>query len=178
MGPGCNFKNMTWPHAFSEDRQLNVIIEAPCKSRNKFRYDEVSGLFKLRKVLPPGLYFPCDMGFIPNTKGEDGDPLDALIFMDEITYPGCLVECRLLGVIRGRQKNPKEDWQQNDRFICVPSVMKEYDHLKEITDINKHKLDAIITFFQVYNAFYKTVFAAGRLTGSKQAAKMIKNQLI
>ncbi|HEX8920029.1 MAG TPA: inorganic diphosphatase, partial [Pyrinomonadaceae bacterium] len=75
----------------SESDELNVIIETPKGSRNKFNYDERHQLFKLGGVLPLGAVFPFDFGFIPSTLGGDGDPLDILLLMDEPAFPGCLV---------------------------------------------------------------------------------------
>src|SRR4051812_38265137 len=74
---------------------LNVILETPKGSRNKYSYDNEKELFRLKKVLPVGAVFPFDFGFIPGTVGEDGDPLDVLLFMDEPVFPGCLVEAVL-----------------------------------------------------------------------------------
>ncbi len=82
-----------------EDGTLNVIVETPKGSRNKFKFDEAHGLYKLGGVLPAGMSFPYDFGFIPSTKGEDGDPVDVLLLMDEPAFPGCLVSARLIGVI-------------------------------------------------------------------------------
>src|SRR5688500_10091266 len=73
----------------------NVIIETPKGSRNKYKYDEQRGLFKLRKMLPLGSIFPFDFGFLPSTRGADGDPLDVLVLMDAPTFPGCVVLVRL-----------------------------------------------------------------------------------
>ncbi len=92
------------------------------------------GLFKLSKVIPAGLALPFDMCFIPHTKGEEGDPLDALILMDELTYPGCFMECRIIGIIKAEQSEKKGKKVRNDRFITVPADMKEYNHLKTIED--------------------------------------------
>src|SRR5687767_9047039 len=86
-----------------ESDGLNVIAETPKGSRNKFKYDERYGCFKLGGVLPVGTSFPYDFGFIPSTLGGDGDPLDALILMDEPAFPGCLIVCRLIGVIEAQQ---------------------------------------------------------------------------
>src|SRR4051794_14166126 len=69
---------------------LNVVIDTPKGSRNKFKYDEELGLFKLRKVLPLGAVFPFDFGFLPSTRGADGDPLDVLVLMDEPAFAGCV----------------------------------------------------------------------------------------
>jgi inorganic pyrophosphatase len=76
---------------------IEVVIETPKGSRNKFKYDPISHRFKLSKVLPEGMVFPHDFGFVPNTKGPDGDPIDVLVLVDEPTFPGCSLECRLIG---------------------------------------------------------------------------------
>ncbi|HEX8201166.1 MAG TPA: inorganic diphosphatase, partial [Isosphaeraceae bacterium] len=83
--------------------ELNVIIETPKGSRNKFDFDEELGLFKLGGVLPAGAVFPYDFGFVPATRGGDGDPLDVLVLMDEPAFVGCLVPARLIGVIEAEQ---------------------------------------------------------------------------
>jgi inorganic pyrophosphatase len=162
-----------FPGPFTKKGLLNVIIETPAKSRNKFAYDNRTGLYKLKKVVPAGLEFPCDMGFIPNTKGEDGDPLDVLVFMDEITYPGCLVECRLLGVLTATQKE-KGEKVRNDRFVAVPSEMWEYDHLKEIKDLNEKMLESIVEFFKEYNKREGKKFHLQEIAGPGKARKLIE----
>jgi inorganic pyrophosphatase len=77
--------------------RLNVIVETPRGSRNKFTYERDLGVFRLGKQLPAGAVFPYDFGFIPSTRAGDGDPLDALVLLDTPTFPGCLVRSRLLG---------------------------------------------------------------------------------
>src|SRR3979409_85017 len=80
-----------------------AIIETPKSSRNKFDYDPESNLFKLGGLLPEGMMFPFDFGFIPSTLGEDGDPLDILVLMDAPAHVGCLIEIRLIGIIEAEQ---------------------------------------------------------------------------
>jgi inorganic pyrophosphatase len=164
---------MKLPEPYAKHHYLNVIIETPYKSRNKFEYDKESGLFRLSKVIPAGLEFPCDMGFIPHTKGQDGDPLDALILMDEITYPGCLVACRVIGVMKATQVEKKKE-VRNDRFFAVPAEMKEYDHLQDIKDLNSHKVKAIVNFFKNYNEQEGKEFRLLELAGPKDANDLIK----
>src|SRR5215210_3886384 len=96
--PYSNLKPFT-----EESDDLNVIIETPKGSRNKFNYDEELGLFKLGGVLPAGAVFPFDFGFVPSTVGGDGDPLDVLVLMDEPAFAGCLVAVQLIGVIEAEQ---------------------------------------------------------------------------
>lgn len=167
-----------FPGAFaSGEKHVNVIIETPLHSRNKFNFHKESGLFKLKKVLPAGLSFPCDFGFIPGTEGADGDPLDALIIMDELTYPGCLVECRLLGVLKAEQKEKQKKKYRNDRFVCVPAEMKDLDHIKSIEDIGKAKLDAIVSFFENYNKAEQRKFKLVEIAEEKEAIKLIRKQV-
>src|SRR4051812_4910200 len=78
------------------DKALHVVIETARGGRNKIAYDEELGLYRLKKVLPEGMSFPCDFGFVPSTRGGDGDPVDALVLMDEPGTTGCLVSCRLI----------------------------------------------------------------------------------
>ncbi len=101
--------------AFVESsHDLNVIIETPKGSRNKFKYDEEFGLFRLSGLLPVGAVFPFDFGFVPSTAGEDGDPLDVLLLMDEPAFAGCLVTSRLIGVIEAEQTEEGKA-ERNDR---------------------------------------------------------------
>lgn len=95
-----------------KSRDLNVIIETPKGNRNKFTFDEELGLFKLRGVLPAGAIFPFDFGFVPSTLGEDGDPLDVLVLMDESAFTGYLVPARLIGVIGANQNGGGRDSTQ------------------------------------------------------------------
>lgn len=101
--------------------ELNTIIETPKGSRNKFDYDEEQGVFKLGGVLPVAASFSFDFGFVPSTLGEDGDPLDVPVLMDEPAFAGCLVPSRLLGVIEAEQTERDSHTERNDRFIAVAS---------------------------------------------------------
>src|ERR1700674_291286 len=86
---------------------IQVIIETPKGSRNKYAFDPEQKVFQLKKVLPAGMAFPYDFGFIPRTKGGDGDPVDVLVLMDEPAFPGVVVKCRLVGIIEGEQYERK-----------------------------------------------------------------------
>jgi inorganic pyrophosphatase len=87
---------------------LRVVIETPKGSRNKFAFDPKQYIFELKKVLPAGMTFPCDFGFVPSTEAEDGDPIDILVMMDEPAFRGCVLTCRPIGVIEGKQHDKKE----------------------------------------------------------------------
>ena len=89
--------------------RCRAIIETPKGHRNKFAYDAESGLFALRGLLPEGMAFPFDFGFIPSTLGEDGDPLDIMVLMDAPAHVGCLIEVRIIGIINAEQNRKWQD---------------------------------------------------------------------
>src|SRR5436305_2857395 len=102
----------------SKSGNLNIVIDTPKGCRSKFAYDMKRKAYVLKSVLPQGALFPFDFGSIPGTKGEDGDPLDALVLMDEPAFCGCLVESRLVGVIEAEQSEDGKT-ERNDRLIAV-----------------------------------------------------------
>lgn len=93
---------------------IQVIIETPASSRNKFSFDPEQEIFALKKVIPAGMVFPYDFGFLPQTLAPDGDPIDVLLLMDEPTFPGCTVKARLIGVIEGEQVDGKSEFATTD----------------------------------------------------------------
>ncbi|MGA9510489.1 MAG: inorganic diphosphatase [Candidatus Sulfotelmatobacter sp.] len=133
-------------HAFG---RIDVIIETPKGSRNKIKYDPSSRKFKLSKVMPEGMMFPYDFGFVPFTKADDGDPLDVLVLSDEPLFPGCLVECRLIGAIESEQEE-KGQKNRNDRLVAVAEQSLLYSEIKTIKDMNPKLLQQIGAFFVNY----------------------------
>src|SRR5438045_5849499 len=118
-----------------KSRNLNVVIETPKGCRNKYGFDFDLGTYRLKGVLPNGAVFPFDFGSIPGTVGQDGDPLDVLLLMDEPVFTGCLVEARLLGAIKARQtKNGKTE--RNDRLIAVAAESHTHAALKSLRDLD------------------------------------------
>src|SRR5581483_215051 len=109
------------PHDDDDDTLVRVVIETPKGSRNKYAFDEKERVFTLTKVLPSGMTFPYDFGFVPSTEGGDGDPIDVLVLMDEPAFPGCVVMCRPIGVIEGEQGDG-DDTERNDRVLAVEAA--------------------------------------------------------
>jgi inorganic pyrophosphatase len=135
----------------AESGTLNVIVETSKGSRNKIAFDPARELYELSGVLPAGASFPYDFGFIPSTVGEDGDPLDVLVMMDEPVFAGCLVRCRLLGVITARQTERDGDAMRNDRLIAVSAKSSTHDELHSLGDLSDALLHQIEHFFISYN---------------------------
>lgn len=130
---------------------LRVIVETPKGSRHKYAFDPKHGVFVLKKVLPAGMYFPYDFGFVPRTEGGDGDPMDVLILMEEPAFPGCMVECRLIGVIEGEQTERSGEKVRNDRLLAVESSNHIYSEIHDVKDLPKHLVEAVGEFFVNYN---------------------------
>jgi inorganic pyrophosphatase len=129
---------------------VNLIVDTPKGSRNKFRYDSALGLFRLGKRLPLGMAFPYDFGFIPSTLAEDGDPLDVLLLADEATFPGCLVGARLLGVLEAEQREKVES-TRNDRLVATVVTPYNPAELASLLDLGAPRLSEIEHFFVSYN---------------------------
>jgi inorganic pyrophosphatase len=129
---------------------LNVVVETPGGSRNKYAFDPAGRTFVLRKVLPEGMEFPRDFGFIPSTTGEDGDPLDVLIFLDEPTFPGCVVEVRLIGFLEG-EKSINGRKVSDHRFLAVAMESGTYSEVKDIDDLSDRVVDELERFFENYH---------------------------
>lgn len=133
-----------------ESGELNVIIDTPKGSRNKYKYDEKLQIFKLGGVLAVGHSFPFDFGDVPNTLGEDGDPIDVLVLMDEPAFVGCLIPSRLIGVIEAEQTEDGKT-ERNDRLIAVASNSRVHKDIKSLDDLNKTLVEEIEHFFVSYN---------------------------
>ena len=163
---------------FAADGSINVIIETPKGSRNKFKYDEKLRRYRLCSVLPSGSVFPYDFGFVPGTKAQDGDPTDVLLLMDESVFPGCLVVARLIGVIEAEQKETSGKSERNDRLICVAQEARDYRDVRTLSDINKHLLDELIHFFISYNEMKGKEFTFLGAHGPKPALKLLKKTVL
>jgi len=133
----------------SASAQVTVIIETPRGSRNKLKYDPATWMYKLSKVMPEGMVFPYDFGFVPGTKADDGDPLDILVLTDEPLFPGCLVDCVLTGVIEMEQE-VEGTMKRNDRLVAVAQASVLYSRIRKLADLDPVILEQIEEFFVNY----------------------------
>jgi inorganic pyrophosphatase len=159
----------------SETGELRVVIETPKGSRNKYDYDPECDCLDLATVLPEGMSFPYDFGFVPSTLGEDGDPLDILVLMDAPVVPGCVIRARLVGAIEGKQKAKGEEWQRNDRLIAVATHAQTHEDVKSLEDLRPHLVDEIKAFFIDYNRLRGRKFKPLTLSGPGKSRKLIKS---
>ena len=152
---------------------FHVVIETPRGSRNKYGYDPAEGVFRLKKVLPQGHVFPYDFGFVPRTKGADGDPLDVLVLMDEPAIPGCVAECRIVGCVQARQQK-KRKWVRNDRFIAVAESSLTFSHVTDVADLDRTMLGQIREFFVSYQELSGNRLKLLKTRGARAARQAIK----
>jgi len=138
--------------------EVTVVVETPKGSRNKYNYDEGCGAFRLGGVLPEGMSFPYDFGFIPSTLGEDGDPLDVLILLDAPVVVGCVLEVRLLGMIEAEQEERDGDRMRNDRLVAAATHAHTHAHIDSIEDLPAYLLGEVEGFFTQYNQLRGKVF--------------------
>lgn len=126
---------------------FDVVIEIPAGSRNKYEIDHKTGQIRLDRMLFTSTRYPYDYGFVENTLSLDGDPLDALVMLDEATFPGCVVSCRVIGMLR-----MSDEAGGDDKLLCVAAGDVRKDYLTNISDLPSFELEEIKHFFQVYKS--------------------------
>lgn len=162
----------------SEDKQmLRVVIETPKGSRNKFAFNPGERIFELKKVLPSGMTFPYDFGFVPSTKADDGDPVDVLVLMDEPAFPGCVLSCRPIGVIEGEQGDKKEK-ERNDRIVAVQEDAHSWADIETIDDLGKEFCHELEEFFVNYHKLSGQQYRVLDTKGPGTAKKLVRSSRI
>jgi inorganic pyrophosphatase len=154
-------------------RRCRAIIETPQGRRAKFRYDPEAGLFELAFLLPEGLAFPFDFGFIPSTLGGDGDPLDVLVLMDEPAHVGCLLEIRVIGVLEATQReNGKRI--DNARLLGVATQSYGHERITSLGDLSPTLLSQLEGFLVTYNESRGKRFRLTGRSGPRRAATVLE----
>jgi inorganic pyrophosphatase len=125
--------------------EFDVVIEIPKGSRNKYVVDHETGRIRLDRHLFTSTVYPADYGFVDHTLGEDGDPLDALVLLDEPTFPGCYIRCRAIGMFR-----MTDEAGGDDKLLCVPASDPRVAHLQDIHHVSEFDRMEIQHFFEVY----------------------------
>jgi inorganic pyrophosphatase len=126
---------------------VDVIVEIPKGSRNKYVYDQAKDRIRLDRMLFTATGYPSDYGFVPDTLAEDGDPIDALVLLEEPTFPGCIVSVRVIAVFWMR-----DDDRPDAKLLCVPADDPRQAHLRDLGDVAMHQISEIWHFFQIYEA--------------------------
>ena len=131
---------------------INVLIEIPAGSKNKYEFDKDMQAMILDRVLFASVQYPFDYGFVPNTLADDGDPLDGMVIMDQPTFPGCVIAARPVGMLE-----MIDGGDRDEKILCVPAEDPRYKDVKSLDDIAAHRLDEVAEFFRTYKNLEKKV---------------------
>lgn len=129
---------------------INVLIEIPAGSKNKYEFDKDLQAFALDRVLYSSVQYPYDYGFVPNTLADDGDPLDGMVIMDQPTFPGCVIAARPIGMLE-----MIDGGDRDEKILCVPDKDPRYVKVQSLNDVQPHRLDEIAEFFKTYKNLEK-----------------------
>lgn len=124
---------------------VDVFIEIPAGSQNKYEYDKEAGVFRLDRVLYSPMHYPAEYGYLEGTLAEDGDPLDALVLTTFPTFPGCVIRSRVIGVLL-----MSDDKGEDEKLLAVPVDDPRWNEVNSLQDVAPHVLKEIEHFFQVY----------------------------
>ncbi|MDP9047640.1 MAG: inorganic diphosphatase [Bacteroidota bacterium] len=155
-------------------KTVTAIIESPKGCGYKYDYEPELKQFKVSKILPAGLVFPFDFGFIPGTKGEDGDPLDVVVISEMTSFPGCAIDCRIIGALKAEQTERDGKSMRNDRFLAIPDISGQFGSVNEAHQLPEGILKQVEVFFKNYNRQAGKKFKVLDRLNSIQAARLIK----
>lgn len=162
------------PHGLKAGKlNCQVVIETPKGSRAKYAYEPEGRAFKLKRLLPDGMAFPLDFGFVPSTKGQDGDPLDILVLNDEPLAMGALAEVRLIGVVEAEQTQ-KGKTVRNDRILAVTKASFLYEAINAIDDLGQAFVRNLTQFWVNYDALRGVGFKVLGVRDADRAAALIR----
>jgi inorganic pyrophosphatase len=164
------------PTDADKPKTIQVIVETPKGSRNKYAFDPEQEIFRLKRVLPAGMAFPYDFGFIPSTKADDGDPTDVLVLMDEPAFPGCLLKCRIIGVIEGQQEGKKKK-ERNDRIVAIERANHSFADIHHIDDLGEQFVRELEEFFVNYHELSGEKYRILGVKGPSAARKIIQKEI-
>jgi inorganic pyrophosphatase len=166
---------ITLPHNLDREAlTVRAIVETPRGRRTKFDYDPESGLFALHGVLPAGMAFPMAFGFVPNTLGEDGDPVDIIVLADEDLPIGCLAVVKLLGVIEACQTERDGRRNRNDRLIGRIVESRMYADVNDLDCLGHAMVGELAGFFETYNALKGKHFEVTAVSDPTRACALIE----
>lgn len=173
MTPPTPFASLpTRPHD-APPAHVHAVVETPKGSPHKLDYEPDLGVFVLDKEMPAGSVFPFDFGFIPGTLGGDGDPLDVLVLMDGATYPGVVLEARLVGVLEAEQTERDGGRSENDRLVAVAACSRRLADVRTLDDLGGAVLDQIEHFFRSYNEETGKRVEFKRRAGPDRASELV-----
>ena len=138
---------------FDDDGNLRVVVETPRGSTAKIDYEPDHDVFMVARALPLGIAYPYDWGFVPGTRGEDGDPLDAMVLHESSTYPGVVLPCRTLGMVQLTQRGKGSRRERNNRIIALPTWNERLGDIRDHADLPRRMREEIEQFFSTATFF-------------------------
>jgi inorganic pyrophosphatase len=159
--------------SFTDDDDVNVVVETPRGSRAKFDYDPKLKTFTLSKSLLTGLTYPHDWGFVPSTKADDGDPIDIMVVHDATTFPGVVLTCRAIGILQIEQ-NSNGKTERNDRLFAVPKDSHSEQALQDVRDLSEPIQQELEKFFKATDELEDKTLTILGWKGPKAAVQAIK----
>ena len=153
----------------SSDGNVNVLVEIPMGSRNKYEYDKELGVIALDRPLYSAVHYPTDYGFVPCTHGADGELLDTMVMVEQSTFPGCLVEVRLIGVLTITHTSGLPE----QKLLGVPVSEPRYEEFKDMSDVPQHQLKEIEHFFDVFKDLQGSDIGVLGWEGARKAQEVL-----
>lgn len=152
-----------------ENKIVQALIEIPTGSQNKYEFDPEIGKFKLDRVLYSPMHYPTEYGYMENTLALDGDQLDILVYTTFPTFPGCVIDARVIGYL-----NMSDEKGKDEKVLAVPVHDPRFDHINDLQDMPEHVLKEIEHFFRVYKDLEKKETIIEGWEGRVEAAKLIE----
>lgn len=156
----------------AENKEVEVLIEIPTGSQNKYEFDKDKGVFKLDRVLFSPMFYPAEYGYIDDTLALDGDPLDVLVLVTNPTFPGCVIDARVIGYL-----NMIDDGDEDQKLLAVPTEDPRFEGVTTLDDVPQHKLDEISHFFQTYKELEKKTTKIGGWENEAEAARLVQESI-
>jgi len=162
-----------------DDGSVNIIVESPRGSTVKFKHDTETGAMMLSRQLPTGMVYPHDWGFIPSTRAADGDPLDAMVLWDGMSFPGVVLPSRLIGILRVEQTTiARPAPENNDRVFAIPVKAARFDHVRTIFDLPDRVRLELEQFFVSVVAFEGKQLRLRGFEGPAEADRVLRAAVI
>jgi len=148
---------------------IDVLIEIPTGSQNKYEFDKEKGRYVLDRVLYSPMHYPTEYGYLENTLAEDGDPVDVLVLATFPTFPGCMIESRVIGVLM-----MTDDKGKDEKILAVPTQDPRWKNVHSLDDVAPHTLKEIAHFFQVYKDLENKTVTIDGWEGVETAARLVQ----
>lgn len=160
---------------YDEQHHVRVVVETPRGATIKIKFDEDLGCFSLSRILPLGVAYPYDFGFVPQTLAQDGDPLDAMVLIDAMTYPGVVISCRLLGALQVEERGLRG--RPNHRLVAVPVKAARKDDVRTFADLGRRMQQELERFFVMSSSFTSKDPVVRGWVGPEAAIDMVQRAM-